>query len=74
MTKANHVTVVGEGQNYWPRTANVVTVRDTIAYTDTFTRGNVHCTWDSDESKDGRKPGQSTTNRNLATCSQHRCE
>jgi len=33
-----------------PRTANVVSVRDTISYVDPFTRADVHCSWDSEES------------------------
>jgi hypothetical protein len=50
VSKRPNVTVVGESQNYWPHTANVVTVRDRIAYTDPWTRGDVHCAWDSDSS------------------------
>lgn len=50
MSKRANVTLVGEGQNYWPRTANGVTVGDTIRYLDPFMRADVHCSWDSHES------------------------
>jgi len=59
--RANAVTVVGEGQNHWQRTANVVTVRDQIAYTDPFTRGDVHCSWDLDGTAFVANSGTTTT-------------